>query len=521
MADSGAPATATLADQLALDRFVLSAAQHLPSSPAERLMRRLGLPLGIAVFAVLLMLPRAEGLTAAGQGAAAAFALALVWWVTEPVPTHVTSLTLMILLVLTRADTPTGVMSVLGLDVIWLNVMAFVLSAMLVKTRLAKRLALMLIVRFGQRASWALGAFVVLQLVLAPLIPATAARTVLTLPLMIAVASIYGATAEQNSNFGRNLFLLNLTAISVLSSTVMTGSAANLMAVGFIQTMGGHRVYYTDWLFAAAPIAVLTVVAAWAIGPKWIFPLAATERTPTLVGGVQAVVEARRELGPMTAVQWRAIAIFGFVLLLWATDRYQAAWFGIEIGAPIAAMIGATIALLPRVGVIRWEDTEIPWHLMIFSAGAYAGGLALEKSGAAAWGVHRIFDGLQLQQLRFGVTYAIILAVMLYSHLLSTSKTVRTVIMIPAVILLARGLGWDPVSLALPAAFTIDWVIGLPISGKPNVILFGTNQYSVSNNLKYGLLVCTIGYLLLLLAGATWFHWLGLTPAFSALPPQP
>jgi sodium-dependent dicarboxylate transporter 2/3/5 len=49
-------------------------------------------------------------------------------------------------------------------------------------------------------------------------------------------------------------------------------------------------------------------------------------------------------------------------------------------------------------------------------------------------------------------------------------------------------------------------------------ILFGTNQYSVKNNLTFGLVVCTIGYVLLLVAGATWFHWLGLTPAFSALP---
>ena len=518
MSDHGTPPGSSLSEQLALDRFVLSPAQHRPNSAADRWMRRLGLPIGALVFFLLLLAPRADGLTAAGQAAAASFALALIWWIAEPIPTHVTSLALMVLLVVSRADSATSVMSVLGLDVIWLNVMAFILSAMLVKTRLAKRLALYLILHFGRRASWALGAFVVLQLALAPLIPATAARTVLTLPLMIAVASIYGATAEHNTNFGRNLFLLNLVAISVLSSTVMTGSAANLMAVGFIQTLGGHHVYYTDWLFAAAPVAVLTVVLAWAIGPRWIFPVPAAEQVPVIAGGLEAVAAERQRLGPLTAVQWRAIAIFALVLFLWATDRYQARWFGLEIGAPIAAVIGATIALLPRVGVISWEDTEIPWHLMIFSAGAYAGGLALEKSGAAAWGVHRVFDGMHLEQLAFGWTYAIVLAVMLYSHLLSTSKTVRTVIMIPAIILLARGLGWDPVSLALPAAFAIDWVIGLPISGKPNVILFGTNQFSVSDNVKYGLTVCTIGYFLLLLAGATWFHWLGLTPAFSALP---
>ena len=509
---------ASVGELLGLDHFKLSARVHPPATAGERRMRRLGLPLGALVFAVIMLLPRAPALPAAGQAALAAFALALVWWVTEPVPTHVTSLVLMVLLVVFRGWDTTQVLGVLGLDVIWLNVMAFILSAMLVKTRLAKRLALALIGRFGHRASWALGAFVVLQLALAPLIPATAARTVLTLPLMTATAAIYGSTAEHRGNFGRNLYLLNLTAISILSSTVMTGSAANVMAVGFIETMGGHKVYYTDWLLASAPVAVIVVLFAWAVGPRVIFPLGPAERAPQLEGGMALVKEEGARMGPMSPAEWRAIGIFALVIGLWATDRFHARWFGLELGASMAAMIGAILALWPGIGVLDWEETEIPWHLMIFSAGAYAGGLAIEKSGAAKWAVDGVFGGLPLDGLTFGWAYATVLAVMLYSHLLSTSKTVRTVIMVPAIILLSRRLGWDPASLALPAAFTIDWVIGLPISGKPNVILFATGQYSARDNLRYGLVVCTAGYLLLLLAGITWFHWLGLTPAFSARP---
>ena len=509
---------AAVSDLLGLDQFKLSARSQHADSPRDRWLRRIGLPLGVAVFLVIQLVPRAQTLPAAGQTALAAFALALVWWVTEPVPTHLTSLVLMILLVVFGAWDTTSVLGVLGLDVIWLNVMAFILSAMLVKTHLAKRLALSLIARFGQRASWALGAFVVVQLALAPLIPATAARAALTLPLMTATAAIYGSTAEHRGNFGRNLYLLNLTAISILSSTVMTGSAANVMAVGFIESLAGHKVYYTDWLLASAPIAVTVVVLAWFAGPRVIFPLAPEEHRPRLEGGLALVRAERDRLGPLSAQERKAILIFTLVIALWATDRFHEAWFGLALGPSVVAMIGAAIALWPGVGVIEWEETDIPWHLMIFSAGAYAGGLAIEKSGAAAWAVQGLFGSLPLDHLSFGWAYAAVIAVMLYSHLLSTSKTVRTVIMIPAIILLARRLGWDPVSLALPAAFTIDWVIGLPISGKPNVILFATDQYSARDNLRYGLIVCTGGYLLLLLAGATWFHWLGLTPAFSALP---
>jgi sodium-dependent dicarboxylate transporter 2/3/5 len=512
------PASSDVAELLGLDQFKLSPRQRPATTAGDRWMRRIGLPLGAAVFAVIMLLPRSPDLPPAGQAALAAFALALVWWVTEPIPTFLTSLVLMLLLVVTGAWDTTHVLSVLGLDVIWLNVLAFVLSAMLVKTHLAKRLALALILRFGRRASWALGAFVLLQLVLAPLIPATAARAALTLPLMTATAAIYGSTAEHPTNFGRNLYLLNLTAISILSSTVMTGSAANVMAVGFIQTMAGHRVFYTDWLLASAPVAVLTVAFAWAFGPKIVFPLKAEDRAPRISGGLAPVAAEKARMGALSGKEKRAIAIFALVIFLWATDRFHQRWFGLELGPSLAAMVGAVIALWPKVGVLDWEDTEIPWHLMIFSAGAYAGGLALEASGAAAWGVKGIFGSLPLDRLPFGWAYTAVVGVMIYSHLLSTSKTVRTVIMIPTIIIMAKGLGWDPVSLALPAAFAIDWVIGLPISGKPNVILFATGQYSARENLRYGLIVCTAGYGLLILAGATWFHWLGITPAFTATP---
>jgi anion transporter len=515
---SPAGAATGLSGLVALDRFELPSRQRPAASRLDRWMRYAGFPLGLAAFLWLYYLPTPAGLTLDGQAALAAFLLALIWWVTEPVPTHVTSLTLMVLLVFTRAWDATSVLGVLGMDVIWLNILAFILSAMLVRTHLAKRLALWLIVRFGRRATWALGAFVVLQLVLAPFIPATAARAALTLPLMIAVAAIYGSTAEHPTNFGRNLLLLNLTAISILSSTVMTGSAANLMAVGFIESLGGHKVYYADWMLASAPVAVLTVVAAWWLGPRAIFQVPPPERTPVIAGGIDVVSAELRRMGPLSRRERKAMLLFLMVIALWATDRFQKGWFGIEIGAPIAAMIGVVIALTPRIGLLEWDEADVPWHLMTFSAGAYAGGLAIDATGAAAWGLQRILGNFRLEHVAFGWVYAVIVGVMLYSHLLSTSKTIRTVILIPLVIMLARQLGWDPWSLALPAAFVIDWVIGLPISGKPNVILYATGQYSVRDNLRWGLTVCTVGYAILLLAGATWFHWLGITPAFGSLP---
>jgi anion transporter len=500
---------------LDLSRNKLSEIPPKKRTTSERWMQYLGFPAGILVFLLLFYMPTPAGLMSGGQVVIAAFATALVWWITEPVPTHVTSLMLMALLVFFHGWGENNVLGVLGFSVIWLNVLAFILSSMLVKTNLAKRIALAMIVRFGRRSKWILLAFFGLNLMLAAFIPATAARAAILLPIIIVVASIYGASSKHPNNFGRNLFLQNLQGINFGSSAYMTGSNANLIAVAFILSMGGSRVYYTDWLFASFPVVVVAMLVSWWIGPKFVFPVRREERQPVVEGGLEKMKEKLDEMGPVTGGEKKAAVIFGIVIVLWVTDKLHMNVFGFEISAVMAAFIGAVIALFPRVGLLKWNEADIPWHLMLFSCGAYAGGLALNDTGAARWLVGTIFEQMNIRPgVNFWLVYVIVIAVNMFSHLFFTSKTMRTLIFIPFVIAIAQTLGFDPLWLALPAAFTIDWVIGLPINAKPNVILFSTGQYSVLDNLKYGLIMTTIGTILLIVAGLTWFRVLGITPGW-------
>lgn len=518
MSAASAKAQAALAridEVLDLSRNKLSHVPEKRLTPSERWMRYLGFPLGVLVFLLLYYMPTPEGLTGGGQVVIAVFATALVWWITEPVPTHVTSLMLMAMLVFFNGWAESDVLGVLGFSVIWLNVLAFILSSMLVKTNLAKRIALALIVRFGRRASWILAAFFALNLMLAAFIPATAARAAMLLPIMIVVAGIYGASNANPNNFGRNLFLQNLQAINFGSSAYMTGSNANLIAVAFILSMGGSRIYYTDWLFAAFPVVVAAMLISWWIGPRFVFKVPPEQQTPEVEGGLERMREKLHEMGRVTADEKKAALIFGLVIVLWVTDKLHLRVLGFEISAVMAAFIGAVIALFPRLGLLKWNEADIPWHLMLFSCGAYAGGLALNDTGAARWLVGTLFQKMNIQPgVNFWVVYALVITVNMFSHLFFTSKTMRTLIFIPFVIAVAQTLGYDPLWLALPAAFTIDWVIGLPINAKPNVILFATGQYSVLDNLKYGLIMTTVGTILLIIAGFTWFRVLGITPGW-------
>ena len=502
-----------LDDLLDLDKHKLSVIPQKKSTPGERWMKYLGFPAGILVFLILYYMPTPAGLTSAGQAVIASFCFALILWVTESIPTHVTSLVLMVMLVFFNGWGMKDVLGVLGFDVIWLNVIAFILSSLLVKTNIAKRIALNLIVKFGHSALPMLIAFLVLQLALAPLIPATAARTVITLPIMLIVASIYGSTNDNPNNFGRNLFLQNLFGINIFSSGFMTGSTANLIAVSFILSMSNTKVYYTDWMFANLPVVIAAMLIAWYIGPKFLFKISEKNSKPVVKGGIDVLKKQLDAMGKMTFNEKKGALIFGIVIFLWITDRYHTQMFGFQIDPVMAAMVGGIITLMPKIGLLKWNECDIPWHLMLFSAGAYAGGLALNDTGAAKWAVQNLFALINLDRnINFWVVYTVIVAVMMYSHLVFTSKTMRTIILIPFTIALAQELGINPIALALPAAFTIDWVIGLPISAKPNVILFTTGQYSVLDNLKYGIIMATIGIILLVVAGFTWFRILGITP---------
>jgi solute carrier family 13 (sodium-dependent dicarboxylate transporter), member 2/3/5 len=502
-----------MSDALDLSSFKVEKLPTKKDSPSEKAMKYAGFPLGIAVFLAIYLMPAKLGLSVSAQTVLAIFATGLVWWITAPFPNYLTSLLVVIALVFLDSWPEERVLGMLGLDITWLNVAAFALSSALVASGIAKRAALWLISKFGHTHWGALAAFIIMNVLLAAMIPSTTARAAMMLPLIMMAGRIYGSEYEKPNNFMKSLMLQNLHAIDGASTGFLTGSNAHIIAAMLIFGMTGKRIYYFDWFAAAFPVAIVALLFSWVLGPKVMFRMKKEERVPQLDGGIDRVREELKKLGPISAREIKAIVIFAVVVLMWMTDRFHFDLFGFQITATMAAVIGATIAFLPKIGIIKWNEADIPWHLLIFSVGAYASGFALEESGAARWFVQGVFDVFNIKTgISFMLLYVIVIAVCAYSHLIFTSKTMRTIIFIPFIVSMAQTLGFDPLSLALPACFTISWVIGLPISSKPAVMYFATGQYTAVDQFKYGIAMTTIVVILLIVAGFTWFSLLGITP---------
>ena len=449
----------------------------------------------------------AEGFMRTNIMMLAIFVAALVLWITEAIPNYLTSLIIIISLILTKVLPEKEALAQLGHPVMWLNIMSFVLASMLVATGVAKRFALWFIIRFGKSASSIFISFILINLVLSAFISATTAKAAILLPIFMVIASIYGAHSGNRNNFGRSIVLQNLLNINIGAGTFVTGSGANLLAAALIGGAIGGKVYFGDWMMAMFPIMVGLMFIGYLIAMKIYFPLSPAERLPQIEGGMDRLREELRKLGKIDIQEVKAIILFVLILGFWATDRLHG------ISATSVAFVGAVIALLPRVGIVKWNDVDVPWHLMLFSAGAYTLGSGFDFTDLPSITVNAIFDHMGIgNETPFWLLYILLTGVMVFSALLFQSKTMRAMIFIPIAIGVANRFGFSVISLALPVAFMIEHVYVLPFNSKPAALLYETDQYSISDAFKFGITMMVIAWLLIIIAGETWFRFLGITP---------
>jgi anion transporter len=438
----------------------------------------------------------------------AIFAASMVLWISSALPNYLVSLILIVTLVLTGVLSEKVAYAQLGHPVMWLNIMSFVLASMLVATGLAKRVALWLILRFGQRASSVFWVFILLNITLSAFVSATTAKAAILLPLFMVIAAIYGARpGSGKTNFGRSIVLQNLLDINIGASAFMTRSGANLLAAALIGGAIGGTIYFSDWMLAMFPVSVGLMLIGYLIAMKIYFPLAPEERVPQIPGGMARLREEYTALGAMDGKEKRAVAIFLTILALWATDQLHG------VSPTLVAFVGAIVALLPRVGIVEWNEVDIPWHLMLFSAGAYALGAGLDATDLPSISINAFFDHLGIgNQTPFWVLYLLLTGVMLFSALLFESKTMRAMIFVPIAIGVAGRFGYPVTSLALPVAFMIEHVYVLPFNSKPAALLYETDRYSMSDAFRFGFTMMVISWLVIILAGETWFRLLDITP---------
>ena len=519
-------------DPLDMNNYKVERLPKMEKSGFEKWMARLGGPIAALVFILIywcIDIPLFDNLDFSGlsdkaqarlkvigepafiracYAMLAIFCSSIVLWITEAVQSYLTSLMVILGVILCGVTTQKDAFAQLGHPVMWLNILSFVLASMLVKTRVAKRFALWFVLKFGKSAAGIFFSFLVINVVLSLFISATTVKATILLPIFMVVAAIFGASQGERNNFGRNLVLQNLFQINIGASAFMTGSGANLLAVSLLTGAYSSLTFiYSDWLVAAFPLAMILLLIGWFVGVKLIFPLKPEEKQPQIAGGMDRLRQELEGMGKMRFEEFKSIAIFFGVLVMWVTESYHG------VSAEVVVLVGAIIALMPGIGVVKWNDVDIPWHLMLFSAGAYVIGSGLNATDLPSIMVGAGMDALGITaQTPFFVLYLLITGLMLFSGLIFQSKNMRTLVFLPIAIGVEQQFGFPPLSISFPTSLLIEHVYVLPFNSKPAALLYTTNQYSWSDTFKFGITMMIIAWVMIIVWGETVLHWLGYTP---------
>jgi anion transporter len=503
-------------DPLDMKNYGLEKLQEIAAGPWMGRLKLIGVPLAILAFMFFhfqwcgsielydtAKLPKGVKLEYL-YSATGIFVFSLILWLTESIPSYLTSFIIIVSVILIGILPMRASFAYLGEPVMVLNIASFIMASALVVTGLAKRISLWLVLKWGNHLGGIFWAFIALNILLGAFISATSAKTALLLPMFMVISAMYGAMGGTlRNNVGRNLVLQNLLANNVSASAFITGSAANLLAAQLMEKAGA-KVFYGDWLMALLPFCIIQCAIAYYTGTRMILPISKEESKPQLEGGLDRLREELHKLGPISWNEIRAAVIFLTVLALWATDQLHG------IRAEVVAVAGSVLVLLPafsglkRFGVMTWNQADIPWHMLMFSWGAYVLGGMMEKTTIVEIWVADFFHVWGITADTPKVLVFVVMALLFgLTTLISESKTARTIIMFPILIATAKQFGWDIIGFCLPMAYLINQVYVLYFNSKPANISYLTNQYSTWDGFKFGM----IQLILIIALLVPWTHY--------------
>lgn len=178
----------------------------------------------------------------------------------------------------------------------------------------------------------------------------------------------------------------------------------------------------------------------------------------------------------------------------------------------MVAFFVSLLIFLPKIGVLNWKETEksLPWELFVYFGGVLTLSDALMKTKAFEWLIKSLLSSLGLHNIPMIPLLILLIGFSIFSHIIWSTTTAMTGVMIPIYIGLAKALGFDIVSFVLPLAIMMAYALFLPFNTMGNIIMFGTGHYTVTEQLKSSLILGVIIWGLWILTAFSWWRIIGL-----------
>ena len=453
-----------------------------------------------AVFLALILVPRPEAITPAGWRLTALFLVTILGLILRPLPVGALVLIAVALSTIVGGLTIQESLEGYAYTTVWLVLCAFFISRAIIKTSVARRIALFFVRLCGSTSLGLCYALSFTDMVLASIIPSNAARSGgVILPITRSIAELYdsrpGPTAALLGSF---LMTGVYQGICITSAMFFTGQASNPLLAEMAGQMG-FPITWASWALAGIVpgiCALLVVpVVVMRIDPPTI------RRTPE---ARDFAARELKEMGRWSRSEKIVCAVFVVVCGLWVTSGYH----GIHITT--AALLGTGALLV--TGALSFDDIKnekAAWELFIWYGGILRLGQALNDAGVTtelARAVSAAFAGYGWVPL-----FAVALLIYFYIHYAFASITAHILAMYPpfVTVLIAQGA---PIGLmAFAFGCFVCFSSGLTHYGTtPAPMFFAHNYVSLRKWWTVGFAASLANVTIWSVVGFTWWKLIGI-----------
>jgi len=472
-----------------------------------------------AVFAliVILWLPTPAGLPVAGHRMLAILAFAVIVWMTEAIDYAVSAVVIAALMAFLLGLAPSvanpkvlmGTSAALTLafggfsnTALVLVAAALFLAAAMTATGLDKRIALNILSRVGTETRAVVVGTILVGFVISFMVPSTTARVACLVPITLGIIAAFGV--NKRGAFASMLMITTVQTASIWNVGIKTAAAQNMVAIGFIEKSFDQTITWLDWLIAAAPFGVLMSIALY-----FVMTIMMPPEVKGVPGGREGIRESLAALGPMKANEKKLLLLSLTLIAFWATEGKLH-----KFDTSTTTITAVALMLLPGIGIMTWKEAQpkIPWGTVVLFGVGISLGTALLQTNAATWLANIVVAEFGLKNASVLFILGVMSLFLVVIHLGFASATALASAMIPIVIAVLKSVatpGINVIGMTMLLQFVVSFGFILVVNAPQNMVAYGTETFRARDFVRTGLVLTVIALALVMVLGATYWHWLG------------
>lgn len=382
-------------------------------------------------------------------------------WVSEAIPLFVASLGVLLLslvwllptlnidgIVATKQDFYLSFFS----DITMLFMGGFVLSLLLNKYRLARRMADQIITKTGNNPAKLLLSIIMISAFLSMWMSNTA-----TAAMMLAIVGPLIYQLPDGAPFAKALALAIPFACNLGGLGTPIGTPPNAIALQYLQGHG-MPVSFIEWMMVCVPIMLILLYFLWQLLLK-----------AYSAEGVEFKMEITKKK-KINGAQYIVIVVFVLTVLGWMTTGLTGLTTGL-VGLMVVVVSFSTGLLAVR------DFRNLSWDILFMIGGGLCLGVGLKMSGLTEHIAGSIGFGDSFWML-FGIM--ILLAALMTTFM---SNTATANLLIPV----AVSMGQNEILVVIAIAIMCSSAMALPVSTPPNAIAFGSGLLKAKDMIRNGL----------------------------------